>query len=188
MRNLTSALLAAWRGLDAARGHVAAGRAYFVSDGAPANTFDFWAPLLSGLGHTPPAASLPVPLVLAGARAMVAAHAAAAAASGAALAAADATDRLLIAPTAAAVAVAVEAAGAWGVVPGRRAAASRSAVGGSSAPGVEGASAGGGTTGGGCGRGRVGSSVSGPLVTWTRRGTAVVLALTEPLITPAEVS
>ncbi|KAG2501884.1 hypothetical protein HYH03_000382 [Edaphochlamys debaryana] len=76
--NLVSALLAAWRGLGASARHVAAGQAYFVSDGTPIATFDFWAPLLRGLGYTPPRTALPLHLIAAGAYAAEAAHAAAA--------------------------------------------------------------------------------------------------------------
>ncbi|KXZ47500.1 hypothetical protein GPECTOR_35g938 [Gonium pectorale] len=88
VRNLVTSIVAAWRGLGASRRHVAAGQAYFVSDDRPVNTFDFWAPLLAGLGYPPPTLTLPMPLVAAAAHAMVAAHWAAVTAAAAAAAAA----------------------------------------------------------------------------------------------------
>lgn len=61
--NLVSAHVLAAEGLTAERGRVAAGQAYFISDDAPVNNFEFFRPLVEGLGHPMPTLRLPLRLV-----------------------------------------------------------------------------------------------------------------------------
>lgn len=61
--NLVQAHILAGRALMESNKRVAAGQAYFISDGAPINTFEFFRPLLSGLGYPLPKIHVPVSLV-----------------------------------------------------------------------------------------------------------------------------
>nr|XP_061820549.1 short-chain dehydrogenase/reductase family 42E member 1-like [Nerophis lumbriciformis]XP_061820550.1 short-chain dehydrogenase/reductase family 42E member 1-like [Nerophis lumbriciformis] len=61
--NLVSAHVLAADALTAARQHHSAGQAYFISDGQPVNNFEFFRPLVEGLGYPFPALRLPVGLV-----------------------------------------------------------------------------------------------------------------------------
>ncbi|XP_078318967.1 short-chain dehydrogenase/reductase family 42E member 1-like [Crassostrea virginica] len=61
--NLVQAHILAGQALLESRKSVAAGQAYFISDGAPINTFEFFRPLLSGLGYPLPNIYVPVSLV-----------------------------------------------------------------------------------------------------------------------------
>ncbi|XP_026569814.1 short-chain dehydrogenase/reductase family 42E member 1 [Pseudonaja textilis] len=61
--NLVQAHILAAEALGATKNHVAAGQAYFISDGRPVNNFEFFRPLVEGLGYTYPSLRLPLPLV-----------------------------------------------------------------------------------------------------------------------------
>lgn len=65
VRNLAEAHILAAEGLTAERGYVAAGQAYFVSDGEDlaVNNFEFFRPLVEGLGYQFPRLRLPLLLV-----------------------------------------------------------------------------------------------------------------------------
>ncbi|XP_004600908.2 short-chain dehydrogenase/reductase family 42E member 1 [Sorex araneus] len=61
--NLVRAHVLAAEALTARRGHAAAGQAYFISDGRPVNSFEFFRPLVEGLGYPFPSLRLPLALV-----------------------------------------------------------------------------------------------------------------------------
>ncbi|XP_032086055.1 short-chain dehydrogenase/reductase family 42E member 1 [Thamnophis elegans] len=61
--NLVQAHMLAAEALGATKNHTAAGQAYFISDGRPVNNFEFFRPLVEGLGYTYPSLRLPLPLV-----------------------------------------------------------------------------------------------------------------------------
>ncbi|XP_069494596.1 short-chain dehydrogenase/reductase family 42E member 1 isoform X2 [Ambystoma mexicanum] len=61
--NLISAHVLAWEALKPDRNHIAAGHSYFISDGRPVNNFEFFRPLVEGLGYTFPRVRLPLSLV-----------------------------------------------------------------------------------------------------------------------------
>ncbi|XP_061175735.1 short-chain dehydrogenase/reductase family 42E member 1-like [Saccostrea echinata] len=63
--NLVQAHILAGQALMESKKCVAAGQAYFLSDGAPINTFEFFRPLLDGLGYPLPKIYVPVSLVYA---------------------------------------------------------------------------------------------------------------------------
>lgn len=58
--NMVQAHILAAKALTKAEGCKAAGQAYFISDGAPINTFDFFRPLIKGLGYPLPRLQIPV--------------------------------------------------------------------------------------------------------------------------------
>lgn len=61
--NLVSAHELAAGALTDKRQHWAAGQAYFISDGRPVNNFEFFRPLVEGLGYSFPKLRLPLPLI-----------------------------------------------------------------------------------------------------------------------------
>ncbi|XP_062818069.1 short-chain dehydrogenase/reductase family 42E member 1 isoform X2 [Anolis carolinensis] len=61
--NLVQAHLLAAEALGPGKAHRAAGQAYFISDGRPVNNFEFFRPLVEGLGYPFPALRLPLGLV-----------------------------------------------------------------------------------------------------------------------------
>ncbi|KAI7802625.1 short-chain dehydrogenase/reductase family 42E member 1 [Triplophysa rosa] len=61
--NLVSAHLLAAEALTEKRQHRAAGQPYFISDGRPVNNFEFFRPLVEGLGYTFPTLRLPISLI-----------------------------------------------------------------------------------------------------------------------------
>ncbi|XP_072551275.1 short-chain dehydrogenase/reductase family 42E member 1 [Salminus brasiliensis] len=61
--NLVSAHVLAAEALTEKGQHRAAGQAYFISDGRPVNNFEFFRPLVEGLGYSFPKLRLPVSLV-----------------------------------------------------------------------------------------------------------------------------
>ncbi|XP_015266032.1 PREDICTED: short-chain dehydrogenase/reductase family 42E member 1 [Gekko japonicus] len=61
--NLVQAHILAAEALGAPRGHVAAGQAYFISDGRPVNNFEFFRPLAEDLGYAFPTLRLPLSLI-----------------------------------------------------------------------------------------------------------------------------
>ncbi|XP_023562583.1 short-chain dehydrogenase/reductase family 42E member 1 isoform X2 [Octodon degus] len=61
--NLVQAHMLASEALKAAKGHVASGQPYFISDGKPVNNFEFFRPLVEGLGYTFPSTRLPLALI-----------------------------------------------------------------------------------------------------------------------------
>lgn len=61
--NLVSAHELAAKALTAARQHSAAGQPYFISDGRPVNNFEFFRPLVEGLGYPFPKLRLPISLI-----------------------------------------------------------------------------------------------------------------------------
>ncbi|KAI5097969.1 short-chain dehydrogenase/reductase family 42E member 1 isoform 1, partial [Silurus meridionalis] len=61
--NLVSAHELAAEALTGERQHRATGQAYFISDGRPINNFEFFKPLVEGLGYSFPKLRLPLPLV-----------------------------------------------------------------------------------------------------------------------------
>ncbi|PKU41450.1 short-chain dehydrogenase reductase family 42e member 1 [Limosa lapponica baueri] len=61
--NLVQAHILAFEALKANKKHVAAGQAYFISDGRPVNNFEFFRPLVEGLGYKFPTCRLPLSLV-----------------------------------------------------------------------------------------------------------------------------
>lgn len=61
--NLVQAHILASEALHADKGHVASGQPYFISDGRPVNNFEFFRPLVEGLGYTFPSIRLPLTLV-----------------------------------------------------------------------------------------------------------------------------
>ncbi|XP_032342739.1 short-chain dehydrogenase/reductase family 42E member 1 isoform X1 [Camelus ferus] len=61
--NLVQAHILASEALKADKGHIASGQPYFISDGRPVNNFEFFRPLVEGLGYTFPSIRLPVTLI-----------------------------------------------------------------------------------------------------------------------------
>ncbi|RLW01299.1 hypothetical protein DV515_00008071 [Chloebia gouldiae] len=61
--NLVQAHVLASEALRASKQHIAAGQAYFISDGRPVNNFEFFRPLVEGLGYKFPTWRLPLSLV-----------------------------------------------------------------------------------------------------------------------------
>ncbi|XP_043120384.1 short-chain dehydrogenase/reductase family 42E member 1 isoform X2 [Puntigrus tetrazona] len=61
--NLVSAHILAAEALTEERQRRAAGQPYFISDGRPVNNFEFFRPLVEGLGHSFPTLRLPLSLV-----------------------------------------------------------------------------------------------------------------------------
>lgn len=61
--NLVSAHELAAEALTSERQHRSAGQAYFISDGRPVNNFEFFRPLVEGLGYSFPTLRLPVSLI-----------------------------------------------------------------------------------------------------------------------------
>lgn len=61
--NLVQAHLLAAEALGARKEHKAAGQAYFISDGRPVNNFEFFRPLVEGLGYQFPTLRLPLSLI-----------------------------------------------------------------------------------------------------------------------------
>lgn len=61
--NLVSAHELAARALTSERQHRSAGQAYFISDGRPVNNFEFFRPLVEGLGYSFPKLRLPITLI-----------------------------------------------------------------------------------------------------------------------------
>ncbi|XP_008302350.1 short-chain dehydrogenase/reductase family 42E member 1 [Stegastes partitus] len=61
--NLVSAHELAAEALTPEKQHCSAGQAYFISDGRPVNNFEFFRPLVEGLGYTFPKLRLPISLI-----------------------------------------------------------------------------------------------------------------------------
>ncbi|XP_043562593.1 short-chain dehydrogenase/reductase family 42E member 1 isoform X1 [Chiloscyllium plagiosum] len=61
--NLVSAHILASEALTGRKNHIAGGQAYFISDGKPVNNFEFFKPLVEGLGYKYPTIRLPLRLV-----------------------------------------------------------------------------------------------------------------------------
>ncbi|XP_055410036.1 short-chain dehydrogenase/reductase family 42E member 1 [Bubalus kerabau] len=61
--NLVQAHILASEALKANKGHIAAGQPYFISDGRPVNNFEFFRPLVEGLGYKFPSTRLPLTLI-----------------------------------------------------------------------------------------------------------------------------
>ncbi|XP_009071081.1 PREDICTED: short-chain dehydrogenase/reductase family 42E member 1 [Acanthisitta chloris] len=61
--NLVQAHILASEALTAKKKHIAAGQAYFISDERPVNNFEFFRPLVEGLGYKFPTRRLPLSLV-----------------------------------------------------------------------------------------------------------------------------
>nr|XP_027788954.1 short-chain dehydrogenase/reductase family 42E member 1 [Marmota flaviventris] len=61
--NLVQAHILASEALKADKGHIASGQSYFISDGQPVNNFEFFRPLVEGLGYTFPSTRLPLTLI-----------------------------------------------------------------------------------------------------------------------------
>uniref|UniRef100_UPI0040386D7F short-chain dehydrogenase/reductase family 42E member 1 n=1 Tax=Callospermophilus lateralis TaxID=76772 RepID=UPI0040386D7F len=61
--NLVQAHILASEALKADKGHIASGQPYFISDGRPVNNFEFFRPLVEGLGYTFPSTRLPLTLI-----------------------------------------------------------------------------------------------------------------------------
>ncbi|KAF6731058.1 Short-chain dehydrogenase/reductase family 42E member 1 [Oryzias melastigma] len=61
--NLVSAHVLAAEALTPERQHRSAGQAYFISDGRPVNNFEFFRPLVEGLGYPFPKLRLPISLI-----------------------------------------------------------------------------------------------------------------------------
>ncbi|XP_006888867.1 PREDICTED: short-chain dehydrogenase/reductase family 42E member 1 [Elephantulus edwardii] len=61
--NLVQAHILASEALKADRGYVASGQPYFISDGKPVNNFEFFRPLVEGLGYKFPSTRLPLSLI-----------------------------------------------------------------------------------------------------------------------------
>lgn len=61
--NLVQAHVLASEALKADKGHIASGQPYFISDGRPVNNFEFFRPLVEGLGYTFPSTRLPLTLI-----------------------------------------------------------------------------------------------------------------------------
>lgn len=61
--NLVQAHILASEALKADRDHVASGQPYFISDGRPVNNFEFFRPLVEGLGYQFPSVRLPLTLI-----------------------------------------------------------------------------------------------------------------------------
>ncbi|KAJ6657180.1 hypothetical protein lerEdw1_002769 [Lerista edwardsae] len=61
--NLVEAHILAAEALGGTKEHKAGGQAYFLSDGRPVNNFEFFCPLVKGLGYTFPTLRLPLTVV-----------------------------------------------------------------------------------------------------------------------------
>ncbi|XP_069758321.1 short-chain dehydrogenase/reductase family 42E member 1 isoform X2 [Narcine bancroftii] len=61
--NLVSAQILASEALTGNKNYIAAGQAYFISDGKPINNFEFFKPLVEGLGYKYPTIRLPLRLI-----------------------------------------------------------------------------------------------------------------------------
>lgn len=61
--NLVQAHILASEALKADKGHTASGQPYFISDGRPVNNFEFFRPLVEGLGYKFPSTRLPLTLI-----------------------------------------------------------------------------------------------------------------------------
>ncbi|KAM5263085.1 short-chain dehydrogenase/reductase family 42E member 1 [Ctenodactylus gundi] len=61
--NLVQAHILASEALKADKGHIASGQPYFISDGKPVNNFEFFRPLVEGLGYPFPSTRLPLTLI-----------------------------------------------------------------------------------------------------------------------------
>ncbi|XP_008572221.1 PREDICTED: short-chain dehydrogenase/reductase family 42E member 1 [Galeopterus variegatus] len=61
--NLVQAHILASEALKPDKGHIASGQPYFISDGTPVNNFEFFRPLVEGLGYTFPSTRLPLTLI-----------------------------------------------------------------------------------------------------------------------------
>lgn len=61
--NLVSAHILAAEALTAEKHHRSAAQAYFISDGQPVNNFEFFRPLVEGLGYSFPKLRLPITLI-----------------------------------------------------------------------------------------------------------------------------
>lgn len=61
--NLVSAHELAAQALTSEKPHCSAGQAYFISDGRPVNNFEFFRPLVEGLGYPFPTLRLPISLI-----------------------------------------------------------------------------------------------------------------------------
>ncbi|MEQ2286261.1 hypothetical protein AMECASPLE_000605 [Ameca splendens] len=61
--NLVSAHMLAAEALTSEKQHRSAGQAYFISDGRPVNNFEFFRPLVEGLGYPFPKLRLPISLI-----------------------------------------------------------------------------------------------------------------------------
>lgn len=61
--NLVQAHILASEALKADKGHIASGQPYFISDGRPVNNFEFFRPLVEGLGYTFPSVRVPLTLI-----------------------------------------------------------------------------------------------------------------------------
>ncbi|XP_031137326.1 short-chain dehydrogenase/reductase family 42E member 1 isoform X1 [Sander lucioperca] len=61
--NLVSAHVLAAKALISEKQHRSAGQAYFISDGRPVNNFEFFRPLVEGLGYPFPKLRLPISLI-----------------------------------------------------------------------------------------------------------------------------
>nr|XP_044997837.1 short-chain dehydrogenase/reductase family 42E member 1 isoform X2 [Jaculus jaculus]XP_044997838.1 short-chain dehydrogenase/reductase family 42E member 1 isoform X2 [Jaculus jaculus]XP_044997839.1 short-chain dehydrogenase/reductase family 42E member 1 isoform X2 [Jaculus jaculus]XP_044997840.1 short-chain dehydrogenase/reductase family 42E member 1 isoform X2 [Jaculus jaculus]XP_044997842.1 short-chain dehydrogenase/reductase family 42E member 1 isoform X2 [Jaculus jaculus] len=63
VENLVQAHLLASEALKADKEHIASGKPYFISDGRPVNNFEFFRPLVEGLGYEFPTTRLPLTLI-----------------------------------------------------------------------------------------------------------------------------
>nr|XP_022317696.1 short-chain dehydrogenase/reductase family 42E member 1-like isoform X2 [Crassostrea virginica] len=61
--NMVEAHILAAKALTKEKDCLAAGQAYFISDGAPINTYEFFRPLITGLGYQMPTLQIPVGLM-----------------------------------------------------------------------------------------------------------------------------
>lgn len=61
--NLVQAHILASEALQADKGYIASGQPYFISDGRPVNNFEFFRPLVEGLGYSFPSIRLPLTLI-----------------------------------------------------------------------------------------------------------------------------
>ncbi|KAF6079358.1 short chain dehydrogenase/reductase family 42E, member 1 [Phyllostomus discolor] len=61
--NLVQAHILAAEALKADKGYIASGQPYFISDGRPVNNFEFFRPLVEGLGYPFPSIRLPLTVI-----------------------------------------------------------------------------------------------------------------------------
>ncbi|XP_036998347.2 short-chain dehydrogenase/reductase family 42E member 1 [Artibeus jamaicensis] len=61
--NLVQAHILAAEALKADKGYIASGQPYFISDGRPVNNFEFFRPLVEGLGYPFPSIRLPLTII-----------------------------------------------------------------------------------------------------------------------------
>lgn len=61
--NLVQAHILASEALKANKGYIASGNPYFISDGVPVNNFEFFRPLVEGLGYSFPSIRLPMKFI-----------------------------------------------------------------------------------------------------------------------------